>query len=104
MKHKRRLLCCLLLTIGACVPKWEKIAPSVTPAMAAKSGWAEDTLQSGRATYIAHCGRCHEHQLPDSVSDEDWHVVVPGMAWNASLSKKQENAVKAYIIAAKSGR
>jgi hypothetical protein len=86
----------------SCVSPWEKIAPSVTPAMASKSGTDEGTLQIGRTTYIAHCGRCHDHQLPDSVSDEDWHVVVPGMAWNASLTKQQENAVRAYLIAAKS--
>lgn len=88
----------------SCVGKWEKIAPSVTPAMAQKSGKSEGTLQIGRATYIAHCGRCHEHQLPDSVSDDDWHVVVPGMAWNAGLNKEQEVAVRAYLIAAKSGK
>ena len=102
MKQKHWLLSCSLLMIGACVPKWEKIAPSITPAMVEKSGSSDATLQVGRATYIAHCGRCHEHQLPDSVSEADWHVVVPGMAWNASLSQTQEHAVRAYIIASQS--
>ncbi len=98
------LLSCLISALLSCVPKWEKIAPSATPMMAQKSGVDEDTLQVGRAIYIAHCGRCHEHQLPDSVSTEDWHVVVPGMAWNASLNKQQEDAVRAYLIAAKSAK
>jgi len=28
-------------------------------------------------------------------------VVVPGMAWNAGISKKDEKALTAYIMAAK---
>lgn len=104
MTLRHHLLSCLLLITVSCVSKWEKIAPGVTPSMVRKSGAAEATLQVGRATYIAHCGRCHEYQLPDSVSDKDWHVVVPGMAWNASLNKQQEDAVRAYLIAAKSGK
>ncbi len=104
MKRDFRLMTCLLVFLGSCASQWDKIAPTVTPAMAHKSGRSEGTLQMGRATYMAHCGRCHEHQLPESVSDDDWHVVVPGMAWNASLNKQQEDAVRAYLIAAKSNK
>lgn len=89
------------LIVAACAPSLEKMAPPVTPAMAARSKTSEGTLQLGRAAYIAHCGRCHEYQLPDTVSDEDWHVVVPGMAWNAGLSKQDEVAIRQYLIAAK---
>lgn len=103
MTFRHHRCSCLFLLLVSCVSKWEKIAPPVTPLMASKSGTDEGTLQIGRATYIAHCGRCHEHQVPNSVSDDDWHVVVPGMAWNASLNKEQEVAVRAYLIAAKSG-
>jgi cytochrome c5 len=100
---KRRLWILLLggLIIAACAPSLEKMAPPVTPAMAASSKVSEGTLQLGRAAYIANCGRCHEYQLPDTVSDEDWHVVVPGMAWNAGLSKQDEVAIRQYLIAAK---
>jgi len=101
MRTKLIPLCLVALAAISCGPQWDKIAPPVTPGMAAHSGTSKGTLQVGRATYIAHCGRCHEHQLPDSVSDEDWHVVVPGMAWNASLTKQQEKAVREYILAAK---
>lgn len=89
------------LIVAACAPSLEKMAPPVTQAMAARSKTSEGTLQLGRAAYIAHCGRCHEYQLPDTVSDEDWHVVVPGMAWNAGLSKQDEVAIRQYLIAAK---
>lgn len=89
------------LAIAACAPTLDKMAPPVTPAMAASSKVPEGTLQLGRAAYIANCGRCHEYQLPDTVSDEDWHVVVPGMAWNAGLTKQDEVAIREYVIAAK---
>lgn len=91
----------ILATLG-CAPSLEKQAPAVTAAMVARSSSTEGTLQQGRALYIAHCGRCHEYQWPDTVSDADWHVVVPGMAWNAGLSKQDEHAVHQYLIAAQS--
>ncbi len=40
--------------------------------------------------------------MPDDVSKADWHVVVPGMAWNAGISEAEEEAVLDYILAAKS--
>lgn len=100
---KRRLWILLLggLIIAACAPSLDQMAPPVTAAMATSSKVSEGTLQLGRAAYIANCGRCHEYQLPDTVSDEDWHVVVPGMAWNAGLSKQDEVAIRQYLIAAK---
>jgi hypothetical protein len=39
--------------------------------------------------------------MPSEVSSADWHIVVPGMAWNAGISKADENAVLKYIMAAK---
>jgi hypothetical protein len=37
---------------------------------------------------------------PADVSREDWHVVVPGMSWNAGISEADEQALGAYILAA----
>ncbi len=37
--------------------------------------------------------------MPSKVSDADWHIVVPGMAWNAGISKSDEAAVLKYIHA-----
>jgi cytochrome c5 len=99
MKTLLRLL--PLLALASCAPHIEKQAPAVTKAMVASSGSPEADLQSGRALYIAHCGRCHELQMPDSVSSADWHVVVPGMAWNAGISKADEAAIHRYLLAAK---
>jgi cytochrome c5 len=89
------LLPCLL--IAACATK---TAPIPDAAMAGRSGVKYETLQRGHAVYLAHCGRCHEHILPDDVSKEDWHVVAPGMAWNAGISAADEEALETYILAA----
>lgn len=69
--------------------------------MAARSGVSQGILQKGHAVYLAQCGRCHEHILPRDVSKADWHVVVPGMSWNAGISEADEDALTAYILAAK---
>lgn len=96
MKNRLPLLPFLLL--AACA---SATAPLPDTAMAGRSGVAYETLQRGHAVYLAHCGRCHDFILPDDVSREDWHVVVPGMAWNAGISEAEEAALTAYISAAK---
>lgn len=96
-------LACFSFLLAACAPQTlEQKTPIATAEMAQRSQQPLGTLQRGRALYIAHCGRCHEHQLPASVSSEDWHVVAPGMAWNAGLNKSDERAVLAYLLAATS--
>ena len=75
-------------------------APLPDAALSARSGVKVATLQQGHAVYLAHCGRCHEHILPKDVSAADWHVVTPGMAWNAGISAADEEALTAYLLAA----
>jgi cytochrome c5 len=88
--------------LPACAPAPKTATPPVPDAaMSARSKVKLQTLQRGHAVYLANCGRCHEYILPKDVSREDWHVVVPGMAWNASISPKDEKAVTAYVMAAK---
>lgn len=77
--------------------------PLPSPEMAGRSGKPLSTLQRGHAVYLAQCTRCHEAKLPETISHEDWHVVVPGMAWNAGISKADEKAVLSYLLAAKQG-
>ncbi len=85
------------LALAACAPK---SAPLPDAAMAARSGASPAILQRGHAVYLAHCSRCHESVRPADVSREDWHVVVPGMSWNAGISEADEQALGAYILAA----
>lgn len=96
MKKALVLLPCLLL--AACATK---TAPIPDAAMSSRSGVKYETLQRGHAVYLAHCGRCHAPILPADVSKADWHVVVPGMSWNAGISQADEDALTAYILAAK---
>jgi hypothetical protein len=96
MKKALVLLPCLLL--AACATK---TAPIPDASMATRSGVKYETLQRGHAVYLAHCGRCHEPILPADVSKADWHVVVPGMSWNAGIPAADEAALTAYILAAK---
>ena len=91
------LPCLLLLLLSGCATK---TAPIPDATMAGRSGTKYETLQRGHAVYLAHCGRCHELILPGNVSKEDWHVVVPGMSWNAGISEADESALTAYIHAA----
>jgi cytochrome c5 len=83
------------------VDQMEKLAPRPTPAMSVESGVSLTKLENGRTIFLANCGRCHEHQFPDTVSQADWHVVVPGMSWNAGISKNDQQALLSYLLAAK---
>ena len=95
---KNLLLPLPFLLLASCATT--KTAPIPDAAMATRSGSNVATLQQGHAVYLAHCGRCHEHILPKDVSTDDWHVVAPGMAWNAGISAADEKALTAYLLAA----
>lgn len=87
-----------LLLVG-CADKPSVPVPNA--AMAERSGEDVAILNKGHAVYTTHCARCHEPMMPSEVSSEDWHVVVPGMAWNAGISEADEDAVLKYILAAR---
>lgn len=88
-----------VFALAGCAPG-PKI-PVPTAAMAAKSGEDPAVLQKGYGVYMAQCSRCHEPMMPSKVSAADWHIVTPGMAWNAGISEADEAAVLKYILAAK---
>ena len=56
-------------------------------------------LGEGHAIYMRQCSQCHEAKLPASIPSKSWHVIVPGMAWNAGLSEEEEKLVHTYIVA-----
>lgn len=86
--------------LASCAATKTKTAPIPDTAMAARSKVSVATLQRGHAVYLANCGRCHQPVLPKDVSKKDWHVVAPGMAWNAGISAADEKALTAYLLAA----
>lgn len=87
-----------VVVLAGCATETE-LPPAPSVAMADASGVPVEKLQRGRAVYVTDCTRCHEAKMPKSVSEEDWHIVLPGMAWNASISDADEEAVEAYILA-----
>lgn len=97
---RKSLLAAPFLLLAACASA-VKTAPVPDAAMATRSGVKEEALQRGHTVYLSQCGRCHEHIMPADVTRADWHVVVPGMAWNAGISAADEKALTAYILAAK---
>ena len=76
-------------------------APVPDTMMAMRSKTSLETLHTGHGVYMRKCGECHTHLLPDEITSDDWHVVVPGMAWNAGLEAVEEKALLKYLIAAK---
>jgi len=59
-----------------------------------------EKLKEGHKIYKAQCSKCHEPKLPGAVPSKTWHKVIPGMAWNAGLTKDEEKKLNTYIIAA----
>ncbi|QJE96802.1 hypothetical protein [Luteolibacter luteus] len=96
---KKSLLIVPLLLLAACATQ-VKTAPAPDAAMSQRSGVKMETLQRGHTVYLSQCGRCHQHIMPADVTKSDWHVVVPGMAWNAGISAADEKALAAYLTAA----
>lgn len=71
-----------------------------TKAMADATNTSLSEIGEGHAIYMRHCSQCHEPKIPSSIPSDAWHVIVPGMAWNAGLSEEEEKSVHSYILAA----
>lgn len=90
-----------LVSFTACVnqdSEKKKNYPTAAMAKATHSNLSE--IGEGHAIYMRHCSQCHEPKLPSSIPSKAWHVIVPGIAWNAGLSPAEEKQVTAYIEAA----
>lgn len=70
--------------------------------MAIRSKTPLEILQTGHGGYMRKCGECHTHLLPGEITSEDWHIIVPGMAWNAGIPPADETALLKHLIAARS--
>lgn len=76
------------------------MAPRPDKAMASQSGKSIGTLGRGYSLYHTQCAQCHELMMPKDMRVNEWHTIVPGMAWNAGLGPSDEKAVEAYLVAA----
>ncbi|MEP4933270.1 c-type cytochrome [Haloferula sp.] len=88
-----------LVVVGCSTQSDQPPVPDVAMSEASKSSM--EVLQRGRAVYVSECARCHEAMMPQDVSEDEWHVILPGMAWNSGISSADEEAVEAYIRAVK---
>lgn len=93
------ILVAVVFSLSGCADK--PTVPMPTAEMVAASGESAETIKRGHLVYTTQCARCHEPMMPSEISGEDWHVVVPGMAWNAGISAADEEAVLKYIMAAR---
>ncbi|MDX1681260.1 MAG: cytochrome c [Akkermansiaceae bacterium] len=92
------------IIVAACTPAITDggYGPVPTDEMARLSGRDLTQLQQGYVIYQKQCQQCHpEPLLPHEVSEGDWHIVVPGMAWNAGINHEEEEAVLQYLLAAR---
>ena len=89
----------VLSAITACVPQSDDpFAP--TRAMAQASGKPIEDLGKGHSIFKRQCTQCHEKRIPNEIPSKEWRHIVPGMAWNAGLSKEEERLVTEYVLAA----
>lgn len=107
MKYTIHLSILALGLLGACSVSQNRkrgvseYSPLPDNPMAVRSGVSLDTLQTGHGIYMRKCGECHTHLLPGEITSEDWHVIVPGMSWNAGIEPAEEKALLKYIDAAR---
>lgn len=100
MKYGLAALLGCLMAVGCATRNAN--APEPTQEMADRAKLPLSIIREGHSVYLRKCGECHELMLPDRVTDSDWHVVVPGMAWNSGISRQEEDSVLQYLLAAKS--
>jgi cytochrome c5 len=101
MKGKIRMIGVVAAGVVALGCAVSKEPPVPTAAMAAASGIPLETLRQGHGVYLTQCGGCHELVPPNAVKTSDWHIVMPGMCWNAGLTKADEALAMKYVLAAK---
>jgi cytochrome c5 len=98
---KRIITIAIGLIIVACSTekKFSQNVPEPTQQLATASGHSLKQLKRGRGIYLSQCGQCHELKYPKNISCSDWHIITPGMAWNAGINKTDEKALLSYLLA-----
>ena len=90
----------LLSFIVACTNGHSNDPFAPSPELAKLSGKPIEDLGKGHSIFMRQCMQCHEKRIPNEIPTEEWHVIVPGMAWNAGLSPEEERLVTDYVVAA----
>ena len=89
------------LLLGGCAAT-TSVAPPVSPAMVGAShGATADTLNGGRRIFTTQCTACHSADPVGKHSVAEWRRIVGDMSHRAKLNAAQEQALLAYLIAAR---
>ena len=89
-----------LSSITACTVQQSDDPFAPGESMAKASGQPIEDLGKGHAIFMRQCTQCHEKRIPNEIPSKEWRHIVPGMAWNAGLSKEEERLVTEYVLAA----
>lgn len=77
-------------------------APPVSPALTKHSRASSAVLERGFAVHQAKCAKCHPYENPaNHTPDELRNDVMPVMARKSKLDAADEQAVLAYLLAAR---
>lgn len=90
----------LALLPGACSPAY--LAPPVSPQLAALSPAAPSLLERGYQVHQAKCANCHPYENPARHPPATLtRKILPEMAHKAKLDPADQQAVLAYLLAAR---
>jgi mono/diheme cytochrome c family protein len=90
----------IMLLAGSCAPSWN--APPVSAPLMAFSKAPVSEIERGYQIHQAQCAKCHPYEDPahyDPVELAD--DIIPVMARKSKLGKADEEAVLAYLLAAR---
>ncbi|MFT4644524.1 MAG: mono/diheme cytochrome c family protein [Planctomycetota bacterium] len=96
MKLKLTLLSLVLVTLYSCGFDASKYyTPS--EANASKASMSVEDLVTGRAKYIATCGKCHRLYKPDRNSSSEWTIYLDDMQERSHISNKEKQQIFKYL-------
>jgi len=94
----------LLVVLASCQSQFNNTAPAITPAFAntkGKSSLNMATLDRGRTVFASRCIECHVLPPITNYPAETWPRIVHWMSDRAALKPADQEAVIAYILAAR---
>ena len=90
----------IVLAAGSCAPAYN--APPVGPALVSVSTAPQPRLQRGYAIHQQKCAKCHPFEDPANHAATDLtERILPIMARKANLDRVDQEAVLAYLLAAR---
>jgi len=94
----------LLVVLAGCQSQFNNTAPAITPAVASaknNSSLNMATLERGRTVFASRCIECHVLPAIPNYPAERWPRIVHWMSDRAALKPADQEAVIAYILAAR---